>query len=155
MKSNAFGNPISRSEAILHENAWADLVRRGEADAEWFFRATNTLPMGDTNAVEFGQGAHVGMLRSVGGMTSGEMLEGGKPAPRGSVWQGVVVDDHAIVARFSRTAPDLTLSRARQLWTDAHRAYADRNLLPVPEVNCHIPAAEALERALGLNEDST
>jgi len=103
MKTNAWGNPIPRAEAQRHENAWAALEARGESTGEWFYRAANTMAMGDTNAVEFGQGAHVGILAAAGGMQVGEALEAAQPAPRGPVWQGVVVDDHAIIARVSRS----------------------------------------------------
>ena len=137
MKTNAWGHPISRAEAQSHSHAWAALTERGETDAAWFYRAANTLPMGDTNAVEFGQGAHVGMLRNAGCMQSGEALIAQSSAPRGSVWQGVVVDDHAIIARTadpgSETGPSPALLRARELWAAAHEAYDAAGLSPVPE----------------------
>ena len=133
MRTNAWGNPIARSDAMAHPSAWAALERRGEAGGEWFYRAANTLPMGDTNAVEFGQGAHVGMLLGAGGMQPGEALQAEKPGPRGPVWQGVVLDDHAIIARVCPSSAGAALQRARELWASSQEAYTAEGLTPVPE----------------------
>ena len=140
MKTNAWGNPITRSEAMAHPNAWTSLEGREEANGDWFYRAANTLPMGDTNAVEFGQGAHVGMLLGAGGMQPGEALEAAKPGPRGRVWQGVVVDDHAIIARVCPATGGAAVQRARELWASAQEAYTAEGLTPVPE-KCIVEAS--------------
>ena len=135
MKTNAWGTPVPRAEAMQHTHAWDALAQRGEASGEWFYRAANTMAMGDTNAVEFGQGAHVGMLRECGCMQPGEAIEASAAGPRGCVWQGVVVDDHAIIAKVNTTEDSASPShdRARWLWSAAHRAYDAAGLSPVPE----------------------
>ncbi len=144
MKANAWGGPIPRVEAMRHPGAWAALTERGEAGGEWFYRAANTMAMGDTNAVEFGQGAHVGLLRGAGCMQPGEALQATGPPPRGLVWEGVVVDDHAIIARCGSSvgageafaedpAADPGLSRARKIWAASSDAYDAAHLSPVPE----------------------
>ena len=144
MKTNAWGGPIPRTEAMRHEVAWAALSERGEADGQWFYRAANTMAMGDTNAVEFGQGAHVGLLKAAGCMQPGEALRASGPPPRGPVWEGVVVDDHAIIARCGspvgatedaaeEPAADTGLARARRIWAASHESYDAAHLTPVPE----------------------
>ena len=135
MKTNAWGAPIPRAEAMQHAQAWDALASRGEAAGEWFYRAANTMAMGDTNAVEFGQGAHIGMLRGIGGMQPGEAIEASTAGPRGCVWQGVVVDDHAIIAKVTTAegCESPSHDRARWLWSAAHRAYDAAGLSPVPE----------------------
>ena len=60
------------------------------------------------------------------------------------MWEGVVVDDHAIIARCGSNAgageafeedpaADPGLSRARQIWAASSDAYDAAHLSPVPE----------------------
>ena len=58
--------------------------------------------MGDLNAVDIGQAYHEDVLKSGGCMQDGEVLQYGKPLPRGGVYEGVYIDDHLVVGKWSR-----------------------------------------------------
>ncbi len=61
-----------------------------------------TLPMGDRNATDFGQTAHIGLLRSEGAADPGHLVTYRAPVPRGPVWQAVMIDDDVILGRCRR-----------------------------------------------------
>ena len=56
----------------------------------------NTLAMGDGSAVEIAQASHLGLGRAVGLFARDELVVYGRPVPRGHVWDGLVIDDHAV-----------------------------------------------------------
>ena len=68
------------------------------------------LPMGDLNAVDNAQVAHVNVVRSSRGLRDENMLRYRAPLPRGPVYDGIVVDDRVVVTkvprRVDRRTPD-------------------------------------------------
>ena len=53
--------------------------------------------MGDHNACEFAQEVHLEVLRSEDCARESELLQLGRPLPRGDLVEGVVIDDHGVV----------------------------------------------------------
>jgi hypothetical protein len=105
--SNAVGDmiPISRARR------WASWRRFVADDPDGARRAEErgfvqplwgVLPMGDRNAVDYSQTAHVNVLRSAGLMRESEMLVYGRKVPTGDTLEGVMVDDHVVLQKVSR-----------------------------------------------------
>ena len=64
--------------------------------------ALATLAMGDNAAVEFAQGAHLGVLYRHGVVSADELLVPNFPPPRGLLSIGVVLDDLVILEKVTR-----------------------------------------------------
>ena len=56
--------------------------------------ALNTMAMGDTNAVEFGQAALMSVLLRAGAICPKSLVYHGSTTPRGPYFAGVIIDDH-------------------------------------------------------------
>jgi len=63
-----------------------------------------TLPMGDLNAVDFMQLAHLNCLRAGGCCSDDSLVTYKRPLPPGSegVWEGIVVDDYNVIGCVPR-----------------------------------------------------
>ena len=61
-----------------------------------------TVPMGDLNATDFSQLAHLGVLRTEGAVRPDEYLTYRGPVPRGRTWEGTMIDDHFVVHVLDR-----------------------------------------------------
>jgi len=95
-----------------------------------------TLPMGDINAVDFVQVAHLNMLHRAGVVDAETLVRYRGSFPRGPVGVGVVVDDLAIVARIPRgrwTACTSTRGPDDDLIEAALAAYEADGVPPKPE----------------------
>ena len=104
--TNSFG-PILRPTDVEGLAAWRALPEdeREEARASGEVRSLwGVLPMGDGNAVGFGQEAHVNALRQGGCMRDADLLVFRRPLPLGPVMEGVMVDDHVVLAITERGA---------------------------------------------------
>ena len=125
--SNCIGPPVPVRSLRQCPNAWGRLVRRvGRSrvqrlvdDGGVAFPAQRTLPMGDVNAVDIAQAAHMNLLRRGGCLGSESLFTYRRSPPRGDLWEGVVVDDYAILMRASsRVAgaedPDVQAERAAE-----------------------------------------
>ena len=62
-----------------------------------------TMAMGDLNATVFAQEGHVALLREHGGLEQAEMITYRGTFPAGDVAEGVMIDDHAVVAQVPAT----------------------------------------------------
>ena len=93
------------TEARAHRNVlkgtWAARTFRGWLchDGRWrdddlVCAAISTLPMGDGNAPEFAQAAHIGMGLRGGALRFPELLYHGGIPPAGPYCSGVIYDDH-------------------------------------------------------------
>ena len=61
------------------------------------------LPMGDLNAVDYAQLAHMNVVRSSGGLLDANLMRYRAPLPRGPVYDGVVVDDRVVFSKVPRS----------------------------------------------------
>ena len=76
---------------------------RGEGDAVGVLHfALATMAMGDINATTFAQCGHVELLRRFGAMPPDVLLTYRGVPPAGKVFEGVVIDDHAVAAAVPR-----------------------------------------------------
>ena len=74
------------------------MARTGPLDAAVLLRGLqSTLPMGDVNATDYGQVGHLNVLRAGGAARLEQLVAYRQPAPRGSTWELVMVDDHVVV----------------------------------------------------------
>ena len=108
--------------------------RVGDGPVGMVHFALCTMAMGDLNATTFAQCGHVELLRRFGAMTPDVLLTYRGVPPAGKVAEGVMIDDHAVVAavprrRWQRSAP---ARRARALFDAGRRAYAS---IGVPDVD--------------------
>ena len=78
----------------------------GRPFAEGGYVGLNTLAMGDLNACEFAQGAHVQLLLRSGAAVSSEIMRMHQPFPRGMLSVGVVIDDLVLLEKV--LASDVT-----------------------------------------------
>ena len=67
--------------------------------------------MGDGNAVEFVQSAHLRLLQDFGAAQESELLEYRQPVPRTAVWEAVMIDDHSVVAQVPKAAARTSADR--------------------------------------------
>jgi hypothetical protein len=61
--------------------------------------AFRTLPMGDVNAVEFAQAAHLGLATIAQAVTCENIISLHHPLPRARVLSGIIIDDHLTLER--------------------------------------------------------
>ena len=118
-------------QALLQAEA-----HRASAPVGQLVFALGTMAMGDLNATTFAQAGHVELLRRHGGMNPGTIVTYRNPPPRGRVWEGVMIDDHVIVAAVPRgprwrSAPDA--SKAAELFDAGRAAYASVGVEDVPD----------------------
>ena len=88
-KSNAFGRPLKfRDVAHLGAASRLRALHPGLCDDTLLRACQSTLPMGDKNATDFGELAHLGVL-AVGGALRGDALVSYRsPLPRGDLAVG-------------------------------------------------------------------
>ena len=53
--------------------------------------------MGDRNATDFAELAHLGLLRTAGLARLDQLVSYRSPVPRGGLWEFVMIDDHVWV----------------------------------------------------------
>lgn len=66
----------------------------------------NTLAMGDLNACEYAQGAHLALLLQSGAATMKEVMQMHSPFPRGLLSVGVVIDDLVLLEKVMKKELD-------------------------------------------------
>ena len=75
----------------------------------FYYAALNTLPMGDLNAVSYGQTAHVSLLLSHTDVHLSELLTLDSRPPRGGFATGICIDDFVCLEKRPRgTGPPRT-----------------------------------------------
>ena len=89
---NAVGRALSGSQ----------LRKFGAQPNRRYFLALRTIPMGDLNGVCLAQGTHESILQQADCLRKAETLQCGRPAPAGSTWEGLYIDDHIVVQKFSK-----------------------------------------------------
>ena len=109
-RSNAFrvgGQALYRTLEELEERAGAPLAaveaartsaRLHGCPAPGWVTGLKCMAMGDVNATAFAQDFHTALLREGGGLPPACTLDYRQPPPRGRVWEGVYIDDHAVVS---------------------------------------------------------
>ncbi len=109
--TNQLGPPVRLSDFVegaaygrLVDRLGLDRVSRALQRGESVRACQGSLPMGDINAVDFGQVAHMRALRSVGCLSDTTLTTYRGHFPRGDVVEGVVVDDYVILQRLPRCA---------------------------------------------------
>ena len=129
-RSNAFG-PRMRLVDLGDLPAAVRYRQRCEAAGRVpgeFVRAIQaTLPMGDLNATDFAQVAHLGVLRAGGCAALESLVSYRSPAPRGKVGEWVMVDDRIVTCAVPRPPPGEPPSGA-ELFGDGLKAYAQAGL---------------------------
>ena len=131
--SNAIGEP--RRLGDLSETRAAAEYREKRPDAtdgDLVYACNRALAMGDGNAVEFVQSAHVASLRKHGAARPEELVAYREPVPRGPVWESVMIDDHTVIARVPRGSVREAGDRDTELLEQADAAYAADKLTPKP-----------------------
>ena len=83
----------------------------------------NVIAMGGVNAVDVAHQTHVGVLRESGGMNPSEVLEYGKPIPRGGVLQALYIDDHVVCSVVPKSDQDNCSGRDFDLVCKSHEGY--------------------------------
>ena len=130
-RTNAVGPIVSFGE-VAHLRAAARAVSRWGTlqDDEPMRAVQRSLPMGDKSATDFAELAHIGVLRTEGCGLLPELLSYRQPAPRGDVWEVVMVDDRVVVetAREGRRS-----ARAAAMLGAGDRAYERAKLEPKAE----------------------
>jgi len=129
LRSNVFTGPLEgalwedfRAVRALREREGLDA---GENVGTLHF-GLQTMAMGDLNATSFAQAGHVEMLRRVGNMGEDVLMGYRRLTPNGAVREGVMIDDHAVVAVVPAHADwekDEAAVRARGLHDTARGAY--------------------------------
>ena len=72
-----------------------------------------TVPMGDRNATDFSQVAHLGVLRAGGACRPDEFCAYRGPVPRGDTWEATMIDDHIVTHIYPRHPAQRTELPAR------------------------------------------
>ncbi len=140
--SNTFG-PVLAWDDIAHLEAATRLharVLRGDTrpcagPPRWVRAMQRTLPMGDRNATDFAQIAHLGVLARHGGASMDELVSYRSPLPGNDTLELVMVDDHIVVQVVGpRPEPGAREPRYRDvdLVEASELAYADAGLTPKP-----------------------
>ena len=108
-----------------------------------------TLPMGDVNATDVAEAAHIGLLRAHGAALPAELVSYRAPVPRAAVWQSIMVDDNVIIAKRRRGRRGRTDAaagaRETELVASSFSAYRSEHLEPKPKKTIlHAKEADAL-----------
>ena len=136
-RSNTFTAAIDaeafRDTAAVQALLAAEGRGEGEPVGDLHF-ALATMAMGDINATTFAQCGHVELLRRFGAMPPDVLLTYRGVPPAGKVWEGVVIDDHAVAAAVPRRGwrRSRPARRARELFDAGRRAY---DSIGVPDVD--------------------
>ena len=104
----------------------------GARDEDLVYACNRALPMGDGNAVEFVQSAHLRLLQDFGVAQESELLEYRQPVPRSAVWEAVMIDDHSVVAQVPKAAVRTSTDRDSEILACADAAYKSDGLSPKP-----------------------
>ncbi|CAE7735652.1 unnamed protein product, partial [Symbiodinium necroappetens] len=92
----------------------------------FYYAALNTLPMGDRNAVSYGQTAHVSLLLTNTDVLLEEMLTLDSRPPRGSFATGICIDDFVCLEKRPRgSGPP---SRTARVMQNMRRGYVAAGL---------------------------
>ena len=91
-----------------------------------YYAALNTLPMGDRNAVSYGQTAHVSLLLTNTDVLLEEMLTLDSRPPRGSFASGICIDDFVCLEKRPRGGGPP--SRTARVMQDMRRGYTAAGL---------------------------
>ena len=124
-RSNAFGRSV-RFRDVAHLAATRRLrEQRPDIQDNTLVRALQaTLPMGDTNATDYGQLAHLGVLREGEALDESAYVSCRSSPPAGDLWQVVMIDDHMVVqvyesTRTARSADEVLLMRVEAAYAGA------------------------------------
>ena len=94
-----------------------------------------TMAMGDLNATIFAQEGHVALLREHGGLEPAELVTYRGTFPAGDVAEGVMIDDHAVVAQVPATRGWRKAAAARRATLLHESGRAAYRSIGVPDVD--------------------
>ena len=77
------------------------------------YAGLNTMAMGNTNSVEFGQAAHIAMAVEANAIADSELIRLHGRIPRSSYCAGIMIDDHVGL----EVEPAATADPVRRVWT--------------------------------------
>ena len=96
-KRNTFSCPF-RPDQVAHLRAYAALTEE-QRKAPWLYPSLAALAMGDCQAVELGQLAHIQVALASAALGPEELLVVHGRAPRGHIAAGIVIDDLILAER--------------------------------------------------------
>ena len=109
-----------------------------EAGTRPLFLGLRTLAMGDSQAVELAQTAHVGLLFQAGLLVPEALISMGMPIPRSPVMLGVIIDDLIVFERLLKGSTlDFPGLPSCALLDSAVGKYTEVGLLPHPGKTFH------------------
>ena len=128
-RSNAFGRRL-RFRDVAHLAAARRLRARypGIRDDTPVRALQSTLPMGGRNATDFGQLAHLGLLRDGDTLDEAAYVSYRSPPPRRRPVAGIMIDDHIVVQVYEPS--HLQLAADERLLPRVEAAYAEAGLEP-------------------------
>ena len=145
--TNAFGPAIAFRE-VQHLHAASQFRERfvDSVHPGTLVRALQTtLPMGDVNATDFAQLAHLGVLAEGDALSRPGLVSYRSPPPASFPWQLVMVDDHIVV----HCEPPNNSTPDAELLQRAESAYEAAGLTPKPNKSFrHLTSFEALGAAV-------
>ncbi|CAE7868529.1 ANK3 [Symbiodinium sp. KB8] len=103
-----------------------ELVMAGEDGHPFYYAALNTLPMGDRNAVSYGQTAHVSLLLTNTDVLLEEMLTLDSRPPKISFATGICIDDFVCLEKRPRDSGPP--SRTARVMRDMRQGYVTAGL---------------------------
>ncbi len=123
---NALAFPISREEA-----ASLSCFSPGDDTSEVWYPCLDTLAMGDNNAVELGQCAHVCLALASTAIHETELLTVYSRAPRGSIACGIVIDD-VLIAEQCTEQEAVSMTEGEYRLNQLFEEYGREGLTPHP-----------------------
>ena len=97
---NAITGKLPREVAAAYSG-----FKHAEEGHDFYYAVLNTLPMGDRNAVSYGQTAHVALLLTNTDVLLEELLTLDSRPPRGSFATGICIDDFVCLEKRLRDSP--------------------------------------------------
>ncbi len=124
-RRNVLSAPVSIFE-VQHLHCCKENLRHHKT----LYPSLATLAMGDTQAVELAQTAHVGLAYQHGIICSNNLISLTRPLPRGDVLTGIVIDDFLAISKIRQELGPGGLSPAASLADQMQQTYKDVGLIP-------------------------
>ena len=86
------------------------------------------MPMGDQNGVCIAQATHEAILEESNCMRPAERLQYGAPVPLGSTWEGLYIDDHIVIQKYSRERRRSRVLRDEEIMRSSRAHYVALNV---------------------------
>eukprot|EP00438_Fugacium_kawagutii_P035715 Skav234674 [mRNA] locus=scaffold1131:475680:480491:- [translate_table: standard] len=126
---NTFNFPLSPQE-VQHLRCFDENMHQYDT----LYPSLSTMAMGDTNAVELGQKAHLRIGLRCGAMSPAELLSVHGRAPRGKLSCGVIIDDALFLEQVPQSVPkeEWGATEGAQRLRVMKEEYLRRELTPHP-----------------------